>query len=202
MKTFNTEKPNTFYYVTAVTYDRIPVFRYGWTCHHLIAVLAEVRRRFPYKLVAYVIMPDHFHAIVNPIDADISKWLLRVRGNTARNIINELKSGREIDKLASLNLESPQKRNHRYALWQKDPFVVDLISHKFLIQKSGYIHANPVRAGLIDHPAKWQWSSYHAYPPHAPGDIPIEVDRKPYWTEEELDNYQRTSGGSPTLNDR
>ena len=60
-------------------------------------------------------------------------------------------------------------------------------------QKTGYIHANPVRAGLIDHPAKWQWSSYHAHFPHETGEVAIEIDQRPYWTDEEL----RTVGEPP-----
>ena len=186
MKTFTIEKPNTFYYVTSVTYARVSVFRDDQACDILISVFAEVRELFPYKLVAYVIMPDHFHVIVNPIDGDISKWLLRVRGNSARKIIDRLKDEANDYLLGRLELDSTQKRNHKYALWQKDPSIVDLHSNKFLRQKSDYIHMNPVKAGLIDHPAKWKWSSYHAYLPHEPGNVPIEMDRRPYWTDEDV----------------
>lgn len=148
----------------------------------LVSIFEEARTLFPYKLIAYVIMPDHFHALVNLLDGDISKWLLRVRGNSARRILDILDGA----SLKKLMLDSPQKRNHKYALWQKDPSIVDIYSHKFVVQKTGYIHANPVRAGLTDHPAKWKWSSYHAYLPHRMGDVAIEMDMKPYWTDAEL----------------
>ena len=46
-----------------------------------------------------------------------------------------------------------------------------------------YVHLNPVRAGLCDHPAKWKWSSYHAYLKKPLYDIPIEPDRNGYWSE-------------------
>ena len=200
MKTFTVEKPNIFYYVTSVTFDRVPIFRDNQACDALISVLAEVRELFPYKLVAYVLMPDHFHLIVNPIDGDISKWLLRVRGNSARNILGRLKDEDNSYLLGRFELDSPQKRNHKYALWQKDPSIVDLVSNKFLLQKTNYIHLNPIRAGLIDHPAKWRWSSYHAYLPHELDDVPLEVDKRLYWTDEELSEHSRSSGGSPTLN--
>lgn len=198
MKTFAIEKPNTFYYVTSVTFERVAVFHEPRFCEILVTVFEEVRRLFPYKLVAYVIMPDHFHVIVNPIDGDISKWLLRVRGNSAKKILDALKNDSRNLTLKSLTLSSPQKRNHRHALWQKDPSIVDLESNKFLMQKTNYIHLNPIRAGLADHPAKWPWSSYHSYLPHEPGAVPIEVDLRPRWTEEQIREY--TSGGSPTLN--
>ncbi|MGE3467916.1 MAG: transposase [Pyrinomonadaceae bacterium] len=133
MKTFTIENPNTFYYVTSVTYNRVRIFRDERMCGILIAVFAEVRSLFPYKLISYVIMPDHFHAVINPIDGDISKWLLRVRGNSARTIIDQLENDDDGHMLGRLTLESPQKRNHRYAVWQKDPSIVDLHSHKFLV---------------------------------------------------------------------
>ena len=190
MKTFKTIKPNTFFYVTSVTYNREPIFKSEKACKALVSVFEEVRIRFPYKLIAYVIMPDHFHVLVNLKDGDISKWLLRVRGNSAKRILAAL----DETFLQKLTLDSPQKRNHKYALWQKDPPIVDIYSNKFLVQKTGYIHANPVRAGLIDHPAKWQWSSYHAHFPHETGEVAIEIDHRPYWTDEEL-----RAAGDPSL---
>jgi len=82
---------------------------------------------------------------------------------------------------------SPQKRQHTHSVWQKDPSVIDLWSHKFIRQKPKYLHLNPVRAGLCEHPAEWKWSSYRAYLPHRQGEVPIEVDWRAYWKDEELE---------------
>ena len=131
-------------------------------------------------------MPDHAHVIVNTLDDSISEWLRRVRGYSARETLSWLRNENHLRSLAKLALSKQQKRNHTHAIWQKDPSVIDLWSEKFMRQKLNYVHMNPVRAGLCDHPAKWKWSSYHAYLPHEPGDVPIEIDWRPYWTEEEL----------------
>jgi hypothetical protein len=45
---------------------------------------------------------------------------------------------------------------------------------------------NPVRAGFCDHPAKWRWSSYHAYFPHEPGLVPSEIDWRWLWNPDEF----------------
>jgi putative transposase len=87
MKLFKSNEPNTFHYVTLVTYNRVPIFRSDHACQIFVDTLAEVRRRFPYKLVGYVIMPDHVHAIINRSVDKISDWLRRVRGNSARKIL-------------------------------------------------------------------------------------------------------------------
>ena len=184
MKLFKSNEPNTFHYVTLVTYNRVPVFRSDRGCEIFVATLDEVRRRYPYKLIGYVIMPDHVHAIVNRSVDTISNWLRRVRGNSARNILVWLRAEEHLLSLKKLALNPPQKRQHTPAVWQKDPSVIDLWSPKFIRQKLDYLHLNPVRAGLCQHPAEWKWSSYRTYLPHKAGDVPIEIDWQAYWKEE------------------
>lgn len=183
MKLFKSNEPNTIHYVTLVTYNRVPVFRNDRACEIFVATLDEVRQRYPYKLIGYVIMPDHVHAIVNRSVDTISNWLRRVRGNSARNILAWLRAEEHSLSLKKLELNPSQKRQHTHAVWQKDPSVIDLWSAKFVRQKLNYLHLNPVRAGLCQHPAEWRWSTYRAYLPHEAGDVPIEVDWQAYWTE-------------------
>jgi REP element-mobilizing transposase RayT len=187
MKLFKSNEPNTFHYVTLVTHNRVPVFRSDEACQVFVDVLAEVRERFPYKLIGYVLMPDHVHAIVNNSKSTISEWLHRERGNSARKILAWLRDERYLMSLKKLELANPQKRQNTHAVWQKDPSVIDLWSHKFVRQKLNYLHLNPVRAGLCEHPADWKRSSYRAYLPHTPGDVPIEIDWQAYWKDEELE---------------
>lgn len=183
MRLFKSNEQNTFHYVTLVTYKRVPVFRSDRACEILVRTLDEVRQRYPYKLVGYVIMPDHVHAIVNRSVDTISEWLRRVRGNSAREILSWLRTEQHLMSLQKLQLAVAQKRNHTHAVWQKDPSVIDLWSPKFVRQKLDYLHLNPVRAGLCEHPADWKWSSYRAYLPHKAGDVPLEVDWQAYWKE-------------------
>jgi len=186
MKLFKSNKPNTFHYVTLVTFNRVPVFHSEQACEIFVNTLSEVRDRFPYKLVGYVIMPDHAHAIINNKSGTISDWLRRVRGNSARQILDWLREDHHLLSLKKLALSTPQKRQHTHAVWQKDPSVIDLWSPKFIRQKLNYLHLNPVRAGLCEHPADWKWSSCRAYLPHKSGDVPIEVDWQAYWKDEEI----------------
>ena len=185
MKLFKSNEPNTFHYVTLVTYNRVPVFRSERACEIVVKTLAEVRQRYPYKLIGYVVMPDHVHAIVNRQVDTISDWLRHVRGNSARKILSWLREDRHSMSLKKLELTIPQKRHHTHAVWQKDPSVIDLWSPKFVRQKLNYLHMNPVRAGLCEHPGHWKWSSYRAYLSHKAGEVPIEIDRQAYWKPEE-----------------
>lgn len=152
MKLFKSNEPNTFHYVTLVTYNRVPVFRSDKACEIFVRTLREVRDRFPYKLIGYVVMPDHAHAIVNNASGTISDWLRRVRGNSARSVLAWLREEQHLISLKKLALNPPQKRHHTHALWQKDPSVIDLTSPKFIRQKLNYVHLNPVRAGFANTP--------------------------------------------------
>ena len=184
MRLFKSHDPNLFHYVTAVTYRRVPVFRSEKACSLFIEALAETRKRCPFKLVGYIIMPDHAHLIVNPSDSDISNLMRRIKGLSARRILDWLRSENHAVSLAKLALETSQKRKHAHAVWQKDFSSIDIWSVKFVQQKPHYVHANPVRAGLCEHPKDWQWSSYRAYYPHEPGTLPIEIDWQGYWKDE------------------
>jgi putative transposase len=190
MTTFNSTKRNTFHYLTMVTFKRVPIFKSDKICQFFIKTLKETREKHPFKLVSYVIMPDHVHLILNPISCDISLVGKSLKGRSARKIIDWLKKENHQLSLKKLAFSKTQKRNHSYAVWQKKVISIDLESGKFIRQKSNYVHLNPIRAKLCEHPAKWKWSSYHAYLPHNQGDVPIEIDWQAYWTDEEFEKYE------------
>lgn len=191
MTTFNSTEPNTFHYLTMVNFKRVPVLKSEKACQFFVDVLAETREKHPFKLIGYVIMPNHVHLILNPVECDISLVGKALKGISARKIIDWLKENNFQTSLEKLALPKTQKRNHSYAVWQKKVTSIDLSSPKFIRQKLNYVHLNPIRAGFCDHPAKWKWSSYHAYLPHEKGEVPIEMDLQAYWTEEELEKYSK-----------
>ena len=174
------------HYVTAVAFNRVPVFRSDQACSLFIDALATTREKEPFKLIGYVVMPDHFHLLANPLNLDISILVGRLKGRAASSILGWLRAEAHSISLAKLALPRSLKSGQTHALWMKEFSAVDIWSRKFIRQKLHYIHMNPVRAGLCDHPAKWRWSSYHAYLPHEAGSVPIEVDQRWLWSEEEL----------------
>jgi putative transposase len=165
-----------YHYITAVTHDRVPVFKSETACEIFINQLKELKEKFPFKLIGYVLMPDHFHILVKLEDNDPEKFMLRLRGLSARKIIDWLKDKGYWESLLRLKLKIPQRRRYQYAVWQKNPTIIEIWSPKFLRQKLDYLHLNPVRAGLCEHPGDWKWSSCNAYQPHEPGTVPIEID--------------------------
>ena len=174
------------HYVTGVTYARIPIFRGDEICSLFIEALSETRLKDPFKLIGYVLMPDHFHLLANPIELNISKVVGKLKGRSASKILKYFRASDESETLGRLKLARPLASGQSHAVWLQDFSSIDIWSHKFIRQKLNYIHLNPIRAGLCDHPAKWRWSSYHAYLPHEAGGVPIEIDWRWRWTDEEL----------------
>ena len=176
MKLFKSREKNLVHYVTCVTYRRVPVFRAEEACTRFIEALAETRDKDPFKLIGYVVMPDHIHLLANPLGLNVSTIVGRLKGRTASSILSWLRAQNHKTSLTKLALPKPLRSGQTHAVWLQDFSAIDIWSHRFLRQKLHYIHMNPVRAGLCDHPAQWRWSSYHAYLPHEPGSVPIEVD--------------------------
>lgn len=186
MHLFKSKEQNLVHYVTGVTYGRVPIFRREEICSLFIEALSETHLKDPFKLIGYVLMPDHFHLLANPIELNISKVVGKLKGRSASKILKHFRASDESGLLGRLRLAQPLASGQTHAVWLQDFSSIDLWSDKFIRQKLNYIHLNPIRAGLCDHPAKWRWSSYHAYMPHEPGAVPIEIDWRWRWNANEF----------------
>jgi putative transposase len=94
--------------------------------------------RFSVKIIAYVIMPEHVHMLIwSELGDNITRFLQRVLGQTSKR----LKPGVG-------------------GFWKEHPRVFPVFLDEALREKADYIHANPVRRGLVETPEMWAHSSY------------------------------------------
>ena len=144
-------------YITAVTKDRLPVFRTDWMRELLCTALDEARKSAGILLFAYVIMWDHMHLLTsrNSTTANVLRVL---KGITARRIIDHLKENEHSRSLAKLQ-HRERDRGYKYSLWQTESNVLPVFSEGMFMEKVNYIHQNPVRAGLSERPEEYRWSS-------------------------------------------
>ena len=121
---------NNMYHVTIVTYQRQPVFSSFETASALARVLNSPAVLKTSSLSAWVIMPDHWHAIVQVGQHDsLSQIVGRIKAISTRVIHNK--------KLWEGNL------------WTKAFHDRALRSENELLPLARYIVANPLRAGLV-----------------------------------------------------
>lgn len=87
-----------------------------------------------------------------------------------------------LQKLRHRTLEN----NYKYSLWEHHPNTKLLTSENIFMQKVNYIHLNPVRAGLVEKPEDYLYSSFRIWTKQRLEIEPLEVDTdKIVWREAE-----------------
>ena len=145
------------YYLTSVTKDRLHVFRTDEVKTVVCKALDEARNSGEFSLYAYVIMVDHLHIITDSV-LKPSKTLQFVNGIVSRRVIDYLKDGGYETSLRKLE-HGIGRRQRRYSLWDRHPDARLLLTEEMLMQRVNYTHMNPVRAGLVERPEDYRWSS-------------------------------------------
>ncbi|HKY28035.1 MAG TPA: transposase, partial [Pyrinomonadaceae bacterium] len=138
--------------------------------------------KWPCKLIAYVLMPDHFHLIVNPRDGRVREFLRDFKGSAAKAI---LKSDTGIQFV---------KTDDGYQVWQESFKAMPLWSAWMIWQKINYIHRNPLKARLVKSAKDYYWSSFRSF--YSQSVEPLAVDRDWWWPDdaEKLSKAQKELG--------
>ena len=183
----NQNLPGALHYVTGNVINRIPVFKRQDCCQGFLDVLAKLLAEWPSRLIAYVVMPDHFHLIVNPRDGNIQEFAAALKSLTAKKII-EVTGGRQF------LLKVPAKDGSIHQVWQESFKAFPLWSAWMIWQKINYIHANPVKAKLVRSAKDYLWSSFRAF--YYQSGEPLPVDTEWWWPDdaEKLSKAQKELG--------
>jgi REP element-mobilizing transposase RayT len=166
----NINLPGALHFVTGNFLDRTKVFTEPACCRSFLEELRSINQEWPSKLIAYVLMPDHFHLISNPRDGQIREFVSELKSFSAKRIVEESERFR-----FRINEDG-----HR--VWQESFKAMPLWSGWMIWQKINYIHANPVKAGLVDSAKDYQWSSFTSF--HAQGDQPLAVNHDWWWADD------------------
>jgi putative transposase len=141
------------FFVTAVTWQRRPIFRSERIAQLLLDTLQRYRAQHKFLLHGFVLMPDHFHLLLTPSpDVSLEKSVQLIKGAFSFRVKKEL----------GLNLEVWEKGYTERRV--KDP--TDYRNHV------GYIRENPVRAGLAEAESDYPYSS---------ACCPTQIDPAPPW---------------------
>lgn len=123
-----------------------------------------------FQVHAYTIMSNHLHLIAScraphRLEAAMRDW----KHFTATKILDYLKdttqpeSRREWLLYLFSYFAVGKKDKQTYQVWQHDNHPIELYSEHVIAQKMDYIHLNAVRAGLVELPEHWQYSSAPFY---------------------------------------
>jgi putative transposase len=171
----NFEKHGEVFFVTSTVVGFIEIFKIDSLCEIMIEKLRFYQDRGDFILLAYVIMPDHFHLVINTKnDKTISECVGNLKRITSREITAALRKLNNWDFLAKLDRAAALEATHDSRIWKHRFDSLVILNEDTLRQKIEYIHNNPVRAGLATKPSDWFYSSARNY--EGMDDVPIFVD--------------------------
>jgi putative transposase len=122
-------------------------------------MLGEVRDRYGFSLVGYVVMPEHIHLLISePAKGAPSTVIQVLKQRVSRRLRRKRRATAGQLKLifASGNDSLPR-------LWQRRSYDFKVWGLKKRVEKSHYMHMNPLKRKLVDHPKDWPWSSFSFY---------------------------------------
>jgi putative transposase len=132
-----------------------------------VKMMAEACVRTPMRILAYCLMPNHFHLALWPRDdGGLSRWMHWLMTTHVRRYLRHYRSSGHV--------------------WQGRFKAFPIEEDEHLLIMLRYIERNPLRAGLVERAEAWRWSSLRwlSAPEEAP--VPLEpgtVPRGTLWVE-------------------
>ena len=115
------------------------------------------------EIHAFVVMSNHVHLMIRSNSGKLSDTIRDFKSYTSKQILKAIESEHESRREWMLNIfefaAKQHKRNAFYQVWTHENHAEIIYSDKFLFQKMDYIHQNPVRAGIVEHPEEYLYSS-------------------------------------------
>ncbi len=124
-------------------HDRAECFRSDADRQMYLIALGRALQEAGCDLHAYVLMTNHVHLLVTPRAADSAPRLTISLGRRYARYFNDL-------------------HGRTGPLWEGRYRASVIDSDRYFLACSRYIEMNPVRAGMVGHPAEYAWSSYRA----------------------------------------
>ncbi len=155
------------YYLTLQVIDWVDIFSRKIYRDILIDSMDFCRKEKGLRILAYTIMTNHMHCILNARDENLSDILRDLKRFTSTKILKTIETIEESRKDWMLKrFEFAARSNIRsgkHQFWTHENHAEEIYSNKFIIQKMNYIHFNPVRAGWVEKPEDWLYSSARNY---------------------------------------
>ena len=129
------------YFFTVVAHQRQKILTDNAVRLALRQAVLAVRERYPFEILAWVLMPDHLHAIwrLPENDAAYSERWRQIKRRSQYLI------GRDV------------------RLWQKRFWEHTIRSETDFARHFDYLHFNPVKHGYTTQVAAWPFSTFHRY---------------------------------------
>ena len=132
-----------FYHVTARGNNKSEVFRDEEDKQKYMDLVKKYGRKYAVTLHAYVLMDNHLHLLAQVAETPLSRYMQLVQQCYTQYF---------------------NRRHRRVGHLFQGRYNAELITNDvYLLEVVKYIHLNPVKAGLVERPDEYPWSSYRHY---------------------------------------
>ena len=149
--------PGGTYFFTVVSYNRRPILTTEAGREFLRKAIQSVRSRHPFTVLATVLLPEHWHFILQLPTAD-DDYSIRIR-----QVKNDFSKRWLQAKLPEAVVTSSQRRRGERGIWQPRFWEHSVRDAEDLERCADYIHWNPRKHGLVERVSDWPWSSFHRF---------------------------------------
>lgn len=137
---------NAVYFITTVIRNRKPIFSDPVHINLFYEVARGVKERYPFKNLAYVILPDHLHLLLHIIEPPFKEHISKVMNSLKWNFTFEYKHFHGI--------------TTSFSSWQPGFYDHVIRNLQDLKAHLDYIHYNPVKHNYVIGPEEWSASSF------------------------------------------
>jgi putative transposase len=128
------------YFVTSRTWESRALFVSEFACRIFVETLLHYRAEEAYHLDAFVLMPDHFHALITPAGAKTLERVMQyIKGGSAHRIREELRFA--------------------FPVWQRGFSDHRIRGPEDYAAHLDYIKLNPMKRRLTRVATEYVWSS-------------------------------------------
>ena len=124
--------------------NRLPCFLDDDDRQQYLQCLLQALKRFQCRLHAYVLMDNHVHLLISPVEVGA---LSRLMHTFARNYARRFND----------------RHGRTGTLWEGRYKACMVDSSRYFLACSRYIELNPVRAWMVARPGDYAWSSWRAH---------------------------------------
>lgn len=156
------------YYVTLTVIGWIDIFTRKDYVEELISNIQYCQKNKGLNVYAYVIMPNHLHMVCSRETQTVNELLRDFKSFTSKKLISMVKQHpRESRKEWMMHMfrffGKGNPANEVFQFWENGSHPIELNSPEILKQKIEYIHMNPVKAGFVEKPWHWKYSSAYEF---------------------------------------
>ena len=158
------------HFITTSCSQRRPLLGSSSSRDMFLQVLEQVRRRYAFVVVGYVVMPEHVHLLLGePERRNPSVVMQALKQSFARQMVRSLRARNDS------TWSAPDGERH---IWQPRFYDYVVWTERKRVEKLRYMHRNPVKRGLVLKPEQWRWSSFRHYAFGESGPVLVNEQRK------------------------